>query len=95
MQAKGQFTGICWVVLADLLGIALLIAALAAAGGAPALKEWMFVLISCLPVAAAFMVYATHLLKPAPQPVPAVRPVSERRIVISPRPIDSRRTAAG
>ncbi len=95
MQAKGPITGIYWVILADLLGIALLLSALAAAGGAPVLKEWMFVLLSCLPVAAAFMVYATHLLKPAPQPAPAVRPVGERRIVISPRPVDSRRSAAG
>ena len=95
MQANGQHSGIFWVVLVDVLGIAILIAALAAAGGAPALKDWMFVLMSCLPVAAAVMLYSTRLLKPAPQPVPARGPVVERRIVIAPRPIDSRRPVDG
>jgi hypothetical protein len=85
-----RFRNNAWVILADVAGISLLVAVLLSAGGSPALKEWMFMLLTAIPALAAMNIMISHL-KPQPAPVPVkARVVAQRRIIIAPRPIDQR-----
>lgn len=78
-----------WVVLADAAGLLLLVSVLLAAGGSPALKEWLFVLLTGLPVIAALLLLAPRTVKPGDH-CRAVQPIHERKIVICPRPVEQR-----
>ncbi len=79
-----------WIILADTIGLVLLVSVLLAASGSPALKEWLFLLLGGLPAVAILMLLAPRLARPAQDQFPAVRPINERHIVISPRPADQR-----
>ncbi len=74
-----------WVLFADMLGAGLLIVLLLAATGSPAMKPALLGLLTLVPLTGL-------CIMPAPdrRPVPAVRPVSRRTIVITPRPRDLR-----
>lgn len=79
-----------WVIVVDIAGALLLMSLLATAAGAPALKEWMFALLTAVPVMAVINIVTQHR-KPAPEAVVMPRrPVAERKIYITPRPYDQR-----
>ena len=79
-----------WIIVVDVIGFLLLVSLLLTAGGAPALKEWMLVLLTVIPVMALVTMLVPHRKT---QPVAAVkpaRPAAERKIFIAPRPYDQR-----
>ncbi len=79
-----------WVIVVDIVGFALLLSLLLTAGGAPALKDWMFVLLTVIPVMALItMLIPPRKTQPAAAVIPA-RPAIERKIFIASRPYDQR-----
>ena len=78
-----------WVIVVDIAGAFLLISLLLTAAGAPALKQWLFALLTIVPVMAAINVL-TPRREQAPQVDTAPRPALERKIYISPRPYAQR-----
>ena len=63
-----------WVIFADVAGLCLLTSVLLSAGGSPALKDWMFMLLTAIPALAAMnIIISRATAQPAPQPVPVPR----------------------
>lgn len=80
-----------WVIVVDIAGAVLLISLLMTAAGTPALKQWMFALLTAVPVIAAINLLTSHR-QPAPEAaITPPRPARHRKIHISPRP-DAQRT---
>lgn len=83
-----------WVIVVDIAGALLLMSLLATAAGAPALKEWMFAMLTAVPLMAVINILTQHR-QPAPEAVTiARRPAIERKIYITPRPYDQRASQA-
>ena len=79
-----------WVVLADIAGFALLVAVISAAAGSPALRDWIFVLLTGLPLIAAVTLFALSRTTAKSEPTSVPVAVAERKIVITPRPVEQR-----
>ena len=78
-----------WIILVDLVGAGLLLSLLLTASGAPVLREFMFVLLTIVPVMAVLSIVI--LQRPQPSPAPVMnKPIATRKVIICPRPIDQR-----
>ena len=87
---RGHIAANFWVIIVDAVGALFLLSLLLTAAGAPALKEWMFVLLTAVPVMAMItIIWPQPKARPVASATPIRQPV-ERRIVISPRPCDQR-----
>jgi len=70
-----------WIIVSDAVGLAILLAA----SGSAALNHWMFVLLTCVPVAASFMLLAPPSRASASTAISGARPpVRKVCITISP-----------
>ena len=70
-----------WVMVADAIGLVILLAA----ASSSVLGEWMFVLLTGVPVVASCILLKSPSRKSDSTVTPVAQPVSQRRIVISPR----------
>ncbi|NNE21413.1 MAG: hypothetical protein HKN11_02275 [Rhizobiales bacterium] len=79
-----------WIIVTDIFGALLLLSLFLTAAGAPALKQWMFVLLTAVPVMAAISVLTLRRQQPPQGDIAPPGPALERKIYISPRPCAQR-----
>ncbi len=73
-----------WVIWSDVAGLAVL----SALAGSSAIGDGLFVLLSCVLVAASFLLLAPAIQKPDSTATPYTKPLSNPRIVIVPKPAE-------